>query len=289
MPWLLRMEVDSERVALGKFRRARKAHEFGLVALSQGSAYWVEEIEGAFVLFVEPEKAARVRAQLQLYTHERRHWPPRMVQDLAEHPSQLTGPLIWVVSLFFAYALSSRDPQMYELGKASSQAIFDGEVYRAFSALLLHADFGHLASNMGFGALFLYWLSRQCGTWTALIGSVLAGTLGNLLNAAIYYPEPHFSVGASTAVFGIIGMLVMVPVGAQLLAGQGWRSMRFWLAPLVIGSVLLAWFGSGNERTDVSAHLCGFVCALPLGWLAGRFPAGFDRKRLQRKLRKLCS
>ncbi len=55
-------------------------------------------------------------------------------------------------------------------------------------------------------------------------------------------------------------------------------------APIVAGVALLAFLGVGGERTDVLAHLAGFVTgALAGGWLGrapGRGPAGRRGQRL---------
>jgi membrane associated rhomboid family serine protease len=47
------------------------------------------------------------------------------------------------------------------------------------------------------------------------------------------------------------------------------RLFQLWAVPLVTGLVFLAWFGTGSENTDTSAHLTGFLCGLPLGALWG--------------------
>jgi membrane associated rhomboid family serine protease len=261
-----RMQTAGERMVVGRFRRARKAHEFGLVVLSQGGSYQVEPCEGGFVLWAEGLDEAHLREQVKLYTEERRRW--RLVGAVVEHPSRLSAPVLWTALLFISYALSARYPDWYSIGTASSVAIFgDGEYWRAGTALLLHADLAHLAGNIGFGAIFLYWLSRQSGSMVALGATLVAGIIGNLLNALLYYPAQHLSVGASTAVFGTVGLLA----GVAMRRGSGVASLsrwRAWLGPLLTGVVLLAWFGSGDgARTDVSAHLTGFISGIAIGLL----------------------
>lgn len=254
---------------MGRFPRARHAHEHGLVLLSQGAHYRIERTEtGEFLLFAESGDPERLRDQLQLYQRECAYWPP-VAPVLPESEVTIEAALVWIVLLLTAYTISLQKPEWVVAGRVDTEAMLAGEWYRAATALLLHADIGHLAGNMGFGAMFLFWLCRQVGTRAALLGTFIAGTVGNLLNVWIYYPEIHRSIGASTAVFGTVGMMAAFAIGAGLRM-RSWRSLRVWTIPLVTGLILLGWFGAGeNPRTDVSAHLTGFVAGLPIGFAIG--------------------
>ena len=78
-------------------------------------------------------------------------------------------------------------------------------------------------------------------------------------------PSTHLSVGASTAVFTALGLLASYSWRLRLHVPQGW-AMRW--APLVAGAVLLGWFGSEGEGTDVVAHALGFLLGCLLGAVA---------------------
>jgi membrane associated rhomboid family serine protease len=250
-----------------------RAHELGLVILSQGEAYWVLEDEKGFHLIVESKSAGRLQKQIELYQEESVNWPPRL-PELPEGDASSMAAMMWVLFMVTCFGVSLQWPSLYEAGKVSSEAVIGGQLYRVATALFLHADIGHLAGNLLFGAVFLHLVARYLGPFRAWTAVLLAGSFGNYLNAAIYFPEPHYSVGASTAVFGAVGILAALPVGYRFRHAR-WRFTRSWAVPLIVGMVFLAWFGTGNERTDTSAHLMGFLCGLPVG-LAG----GFFRKRL---------
>lgn len=152
----------------------------------------------------------------------------------------------------------------YEGGLMDAARVRSGEVWRAATALTLHADGGHLASNVLFGGVFLWLLSQLLGSSLAFASTGLAGFLGNLLNAWAH-PLPHRSIGASTAVFAALGLLV----GAEFLrraAGPRARLRRF--APPILGLFLLGWLGTGGDggpgRVDVLAHALGFLAGLAL-------------------------
>ena len=102
------------------------------------------------------------------------------------------------------------------------------------------------------------------GPGVALLLIVLSGALANGINAWMHAPS-HDVVGASTAVFGAIGIL------AGLQAVRRWRRElwkgRAWL-PLAAGLGLLAMMGTGGQRVDVSGHLLGLLCGTVLGGAA---------------------
>ena len=86
----------------------------------------------------------------------------------------------------------------------------------------------------------------------------MAGWLGNLINAAVYsigLGQEHLSLGASTAVFGAVGLLSMLGFASKT---QG-DSLGRRLAPLVMGVVMLGLYGISGENTDVLAHLFGLI------------------------------
>ncbi|HLB83720.1 MAG TPA: rhomboid family intramembrane serine protease, partial [Steroidobacteraceae bacterium] len=66
-----------------------------------------------------------------------------------------------------------------------------------------------------------------------------------------------------------------------LLAAYGWRQRHaiverwpYRYAPILAGVALLAFLGVGGERTDVLAHLAGFVTGVMAGWWHGRASRG---------------
>ena len=83
-------------------------------------------------------------------------------------------------------------------------------------------------------------------------------------------------MGASTAVFTALGLLVAYSWRLRLLMPQGWASR---LAPLVAGAVLLGWFGTAGEGTDIVAHVLGFAFGCLLGVAAAlpRVQAALER------------
>lgn len=138
-----------------------------------------------------------------------------------------------------------------------------GEWWRTATALTLHVDSLHLFSNLLFGAPFLVLIARRLGLGLALALTLLAGIMGDTLNV-LYRPLGHASVGFSTSLFGMVGILCADI--AMRDSGQGFR--RRVLLPLAAGLALLAMLGTEGERTDYAAHIFGLLSGFGLGLVA---------------------
>lgn len=138
-----------------------------------------------------------------------------------------------------------------------------GEWWRTATALTLHMDSLHLFSNLLFGAPFLVLIARRLGLGLALGLTLLAGIMGNTLNV-LYRPLDHSSVGFSTSLFGMVGILCADIAVRD--SGQGFK--RRVLLPLAAGLALLAMLGAEGERTDYAAHIFGLLSGFGLGLIA---------------------
>ena len=79
----------------------------------------------------------------------------------------------------------------------------------------------------------------------------------------------HSSIGASTAVFAALG--IMVAHALRPRASMPQSKMKRW-SPLIAGVLMLAFIGVGGEHTDVVAHVTGFLAGLMIGWIGCRLP-----------------
>ncbi|MBP5407425.1 rhomboid family intramembrane serine protease [bacterium] len=163
--------------------------------------------------------------------------------------------------------------ELIKAGRSSAAAITEGEFFRAVTALTLHGDYKHLFSNILFGGIVLWSLSTLAGTGSALILALFTGFAGNVMNA-FFYGSAHNSIGASTSVFGVIGVLA----GLQFFDGFREKKLGRWI-PFGAALGLLAMLGS-SEKSDVLAHLFGFVAGIPAGTVFGAF---FSKRTLPEK------
>ncbi len=226
--------------------------EYALVLQAVGIRCDVLPRDSEFALVVHVRDGARAREQLRLYLHENRARPPRVDPRLGVHDG-LTCACLYGVTILLMGILQ-RDQAFsldwWRAGMSHAGLIREGEWWRAVTALSLHADSVHLAGNLVFGLAFGFLAGELLGWGLAWFGMLLAGSLGNALNALVQAPG-HTSIGASTAVFATLG----------ILAAYTWKRRRTrinrWV-PLGGGVALLAFIGMGGERTDIFAHFAGF-------------------------------
>ena len=243
--------------------------EHGLVVLAMGEPCWLVPTGGGHGLFVEPAIAAVAGEQLTQFDRESAHWPPKpaVVKRRAPEPAPVS-PMVWALAVCGVFWAQDRWPAMAEAGALDAGAVFDGnEGWRTFTALFLHADLGHLVSNLASG-IFVF--SVVVSMWGGVRGWLLltvASTGGNVAAAALNYPEPYRSIGASTAVFAGLGLLT----GRSIRAGWGAMPSERWrkaFIPFAAGVAVLGLFGAGGVHVDVLAHATGFVAGLALGLVA---------------------
>ena len=261
---------DVPLAAVGHYAKFSDAQERGLVAAALDRAYWVKREGPEFVLYVEAAEREGVAAELQKFEFERFERAAELAHAAKPVPKIETMSLFvaaWAMSMFW-FAQNYAPPEWIERGEAdSARIIFGGHWWRAVTALTLHGDLSHLAANLATGLVFAAFVQPQLGAGLAWFGIVLSGTLGNVANAWFYRGEPHLSIGASTAVFGALGLLVAGEFVDRLrhAATRAWWQL---VLPLGAGLALLAYLGAGDEhsrRTDSMAHLFGFAAGLALG------------------------
>lgn len=162
---------------------------------------------------------------------------------------------------------------------ASAFHILSGELYRSVTALMLHADALHILGNMVGISLFATAVCSILGLGVGWFMILVAGIAGNLINALLHMDD-HISIGASTSIFGAIGILSAYQF-VKKFRTPGQRVNAF--LPLCGGVALLGVLGSG-EHSDLMAHLFGFVCGIISGILyclfirhtaSARYQAGF--------------
>jgi len=152
----------------------------------------------------------------------------------------------------------------------------NGEIYRTVTSLMLHSGYPHLASNIAGIAIFGTAVCSITGAGVGWLMILLSGILGNLANAALFQ-YGHISIGASTAVFGAVGILAAYQLCRKIkIAGQ---RMKAWL-PLAGGLALLGFLGS-SKHSDLTAHLFGFIAGICIGILYVLFLDRLLEKRHQ--------
>jgi len=246
---------------------AEEAETYALVLTSSGIAHQTRKGPLGWELIVEAETFESAFEAIRQYLLENRQPVPVPEQPAAVFERNFSG--VWVALGLLACHLTvvlhlDRDAVVKTFGASASQ-ILSGEYYRTVTALMLHGDALHLVSNMFGIAIFGTAVCTVTGLGVGWIMILLSGLIGNFCNALLYQTD-HLSIGASTAIFGAIGIL-----GAyQFLRRfrQPGQRLKAYL-PLGAGLALLGFLGAG-ARADLMAHLFGFVVGILAGGIYGK-------------------
>lgn len=178
-------------------------------------------------------------------------------------------------AIFFLICTFSGE-MLYNIGDISPNSFFgQGQYYRAVSAMFLHADINHIVNNMlllaGLGAM----IEKETGHPGFLALYLLSGlggqaaSLGYKLFAGEWYVS---SIGASGAVFGLVGVLLaMALCRVKPMPSVTWQRVL-----LVVAYSLYS--GIRAVNIDNAAHIGGFVSGLLLGLLMCLFQSRRRKK-----------
>jgi membrane associated rhomboid family serine protease len=154
--------------------------------------------------------------------------------------------------------------------KQTSLIVNEGEWFRLFSPMVLHAGIIHYLLNM----LALWFvgsaIEKSHGVVNAAIAFIIAGVGGTVLSA-IFLPQ-YISVGASGGIFGFIGMCISdISVNWNLLfiKNDEEKDSRFrhvmvllWLAVDIVINCIIGLTPFIDNFTHMGGLLYGFLCGL---------------------------
>jgi rhomboid protease GluP len=160
--------------------------------------------------------------------------------------------IVYVLQLVVGDALTAA-------GANYGPAVRAGEYWRLVTSMFLHGGLLHLALNgwalYQLGALF----EILVGSPRMLLVYFVSGIAGSLVSA--WFSQVP-SVGASGAIFGLLGALIAFLLRRRgALTPQG-KSI---LMQLVFWAVINVFFGFSDPQIDNSAHLGGCAAGLLLG------------------------
>ncbi len=164
-------------------------------------------------------------------------------------PPTMVGVYVALVLIgFFAITGSRADhSEWFQHGSADATRMMAGEWWRAVTALTLHADAPHLLGNALASALLVTAVCQQLGPGVGLWLLLLAGAGGNALTATVHGPG-HVSVGASTAIFGAVGILAGLRI---VTPGRVGSTPRKWWIVAAAALALPGAPGFARHRADV--------------------------------------
>ena len=165
-----------------------------------------------------------------------------------------------------------------DLGVNFGPLTISGEYWRLFTAGFLHGGIIHIALNMwclwSLGRLS----ERLFGRWQTFAIYMVTGVGGALLSIA--NSPQHAELGASGAVFGIVGAVIAgVKFGELNISSGEKKAIISSAVSFAVLNFMLGFSGFGSSvvgRVDNMCHLGGFITGLMVGLPLG----AFHRKQL---------
>ena len=174
----------------------------------------------------------------------------------------LAGIPLWGVG-------NEHTPRLAAIGAINSNVFANGEYWRLVTAIFLHIGILHLLLNV--------WALYQLGSvFEVLFGSgrfaltyFVSGIVASIASAR-YIAPGTISAGASGAIFGILGALIIAIRRSPRWRNESWArgltgQLIFWAA---INILVISRFPGIDNR----AHIGGFVAGLVLGLIPHRVP-----------------
>lgn len=148
------------------------------------------------------------------------------------------------------------------LGAKNNELIFENKEYwRLLTAMFLHGGLLHILFN-GY-ALFALGpeTERTYGPWRFLAVYFIGGLTGSV---ASYAFSPSVSVGASGAIFALLGALGAFFYASRKTLGEAARQQ---LGSLITIAMLNLFIGFSGGNIDNFGHIGGLIGGLVVGWL----------------------
>jgi len=244
----------------------RRVDGWLLALKAQGIPALAQRVDGGVVLHVLATDVDAARVELDAIDAEERE-ARRVAAAPKKEPfhSRLApiGGALFALTLVALYALtgpSALRSEWFVAGASDAARVLAGEWWRTITALTLHADSNHVFGNIAIGTIVVTMVMRRTGVGFGAALVVLAGALGNFVNAWGYSTH-HSSIGFSTAVFGAIGILGGL---TYVDAVRDSRTRRPAWTAIAGAFALLAMLGA-SERSDMLAHLFGTFAGLAVG------------------------
>jgi len=246
-----------------------QVHAYCLVLDAYNLPYVSDKTADGGRIWVEQDVYGSARDLVAQYIIENPE--PTEPPQPALSPMSRTYSALWICLVLSAahWIIHTSDDvaQIIDVYGASAARILQGEVYRAATALMIHADLPHLVGNLAAIALLGTLVCTITGAGVGWLIILLSGISGNLINA-FYFQHSHLSVGASTAVFGALGFLAAFQFQRKRSSNRRDQRKKAWL-PLAGGLALLGFLGTA-EHADLMAHLFGMLAGICFGILYAR-------------------
>ena len=177
-------------------------------------------------------------------------------------PAPILTYILIIVNMLIFVAITMGGDRAAMLARVQGalipQLVMEGEYYRLFSYMFLHANFMHLLNNCFSLYIFGSRVERYYGLPKTLVIYLLTGLFAGFVSI-LFVPFP--TIGASGAVFGLLGAVLALAMRSKAdIVGLNYPTIM-----LLTGiSVLL-----GFTRPEINnhAHIGGLIAGFVLGMI----------------------
>jgi rhomboid protease GluP len=178
----------------------------------------------------------------------------------------VTYTLIVITVIVYLLQMATQVSLGYDLpavlGMKINAAIIQGEFWRLLTPMFLHADILHIGFNMYALVVIGSGLERRFGHGRFLLLYVVGAFAGNVFSFLL---SPKPSLGASTAIFGLLGAeLVFFYQNRELFGNGARRAMQNVAVVAAINFVI-----GLSPGIDNWGHLGGLLGGLIFTWFGG--------------------
>ncbi len=176
------------------------------------------------------------------------------------------GTLIAVhAAIYFASVVGGEERFSRIRNAFARQGNWTDEPWRLLTSLFLHGSLLHIVFNMLMAAALAVWVGRVFG-WVRMIALYFAsGVLGNLISESMRGSTNIPALGSSTAIMGLVGVLLHATVRWPDRLPLAARSRFRWALPFLL--LFLLGVGQIVEVLDDAAHIGGAVSGFLVAYL----------------------
>jgi rhomboid protease GluP len=191
-------------------------------------------------------------------------------KDLIPHKNYLFTPTLIYINVFIFLLMTLTGVSFFEPRVDSLIAwggnvrflTLNGQYWRLLTSFFLHAGIFHLVFNM-YALLYVgAILESAVGKFKYVFAYVLAGLVASI--SSLIINENIVSVGASGAIFGLFGTLIVLLLFKKIkISNVSNKSLLLSVGLFVFYNIF---YGFSNEGIDNAAHVGGFICGLLIGF-----------------------
>lgn len=164
----------------------------------------------------------------------------------------VTYVLIVLNLMVFLYGVLHGNDELISMFGNNYELVQNGEFYRLFTCMFVHADILHILFNM----IALYSIGpvveRYYGKSKFLLIYLVSGLLGSIFSG-VFMTADSISIGASGAIFGLLGSICYFTYYYRATL-QG--LLRGSIMPVIIINLVI---GLISSSIDLSAHIGGLI------------------------------